>query len=159
MPRRTTQSLTENIQFAFELLNKFMDVCPEDIWAKKFGGWPVWQQIYHAISALDYFCAPLGAPEGPTPFGAEEAELATLGATAPGKAEFKAYAAKAQERVKTYLSGLDDATLPQSNAGLAERMHMPATHANTLSLITAHTLYHLGSCDAALRESGLPGVF
>lgn len=154
-----TQSLAGNIQFALSLLNKFIDVCPDEIWAEKFGGWPVWQQAYHAVSTLDFFCAPLGAPAADSPFGAAEAHLAAIGAAAPGKAEFKAYAEAAQQRAFAYIAGLDDAALAQSNTGLAQRMGMAATHANTLALITAHTLYHLGGCDAALREHGLPGVF
>ena len=154
-----TQSLDGNIKHVFGLLDKFMEVCPEDIWAKKFGGWPVWQQIYHALSAVDFFLRTLDAPEETPLFGGEEANLSVSAKITAGKNELLAYAAKAQERVNAYVAGLDDETLAQSNAGLTARLGMPVTHAGTLSLIAAHTLYHLGSCDAALREHGIPGVF
>ena len=35
MARVITQSLEGNIKHAFGLLDKFMEVCPDDIWAKK----------------------------------------------------------------------------------------------------------------------------
>lgn len=154
-----TQNLEGNIKHVYGLLNKFMDVCPDDIWAKKFGGWPVWQQVYHALAAVDFFIRPLEAPEETPLFGGEEASLSVCAKTTAGKDQLKAYAAKAEERINSYIAGLDDTKLAQSNAGLTARMGMPATHAGTLSLIAAHTLYHLGSCDAALRERGIPGVF
>lgn len=154
-----TQSLEGNIKHALSLLDKFVEVCPENLWAQKFGGWPVWQQVYHALTALDFFIRPLDAPEEAPPFGEKEAGLDAEAANPAGKLQIKAYAEKMYQRVDAYIAGLDDAALAQSHAGLAARLGMPATHANALCLITAHTLYHLGICDAALRERGLAGVF
>ena len=153
------QSLEGNIRHAFSLLDKFVEVCPEDLWAQKFGGWPVWQQVYHALTALDFFIRPLDAPEEALPFGEKEAGLDISAANAVSKAQLKAYAEKMYQRVDAYIASLDDAALAQSHAGLAARLGMPSTHANALCLIAAHTLYHLGGCDAALRERGLAGVF
>lgn len=153
------QSLEGNIRHAFNLLDKFVEVCPEDLWAQKFGGWPVWQQVYHALSALDFFIRPLDAPEEAPPFGEKEAGLDISAAAAAGKAQLKAYAQKMYQQADAYIASLDDAALAQSHTGLAARLGMPSTHADALCLMAAHTLYHLGGCDAALRERGLPGVF
>ena len=153
------QSLEGNVQHAFSLLDKFIEVCPEDLWAQKFGGWPVWQQIYHALTAIDFFIRPLDAPEEAPPFGEKEASLDASAANTIGKIQLKAYAEKMYQQAAAYIASLDDAAMAQNNAGLAARIGMPSTHANALCLIAAHTLYHLGSCDAALRERGLAGVF
>ena len=154
-----TQSLEGNVQHAFSLLDKFVEVCPEDLWAQKFGGWPVWQQVYHALAAIDFFIRPLDAPEETPPFGDKEASLDANAANTVGKAQLKAYAEKMYQQAAAYIASLDDAALAQNHAGLAAHIGMPATHASALCLMTAHTLYHVGSCDAALRERGLPGVF
>ena len=159
MARVITQSLEGNIKHAFGLLDKFMEVCPDDIWAKKFGGWPVWQQVYHALSAVDFFIRDMDAPEQAALFGEEESNLSVSAKSTAGKAELIAMSADAQRRIDEYVASLDDESLAQNNAGLSARMSIPTTHAGALALITAHTLYHLGSCDAALRERGLPGVF
>ena len=36
---------------------------------------------------------------------------------------------------------------------------MTWTHAAACAMLTGHVLYHLGTCDAALREEGLKGFF
>ena len=159
MARVITQSLEGNVSYALALLDQFVEACPEELWSKKFGGWPVWQQVYHAVAALDFFIRPLDAAGETPPFGEKEADLDISAASAPGKPQIKTYAQKMSARVDDYVAGLDDALLAQSHAGLADRLAMPATHANALCLIAAHTLYHLGICDTALREQGLPGVF
>lgn len=159
MTKIITQGLESNIKMTFSLLDKFIEVCPTDIWAKKFGGWPVWQQVYHALAAVDFFIKDLDEPSETALFGEEEANLSVSAKVTVDKAELKTLSAKMQRRISEYAASLTDAALTQNNAGLSARMNMPTTHASTLSLIAAHTLYHLGSCDAALREHGLSGVF
>lgn len=159
MAKIITQSLDGNIKHTFGLLDKFMEVCPDDIWAKKFGGWPVWQQVYHALAAVDFFIRNLDAPAEAALFGEEESNLSVSAKATAGKAELKAMSADVQRRIDEYVASLDDEKLAQNSAGLSDRLGMPTTHAGALSLVAAHTLYHLGSCDAALREQGLSGVF
>ena len=31
-----------------------MDTCPENIWEETNGGWPVWQQVAHAVAVLNF---------------------------------------------------------------------------------------------------------
>lgn len=38
-------------------------------------------------------------------------------------------------------------------------MDRETPHATVMILMTGHILYHPGSCDAALRENGMKGVF
>lgn len=159
MPGIIVQSLEGNIKYVYGLLNKFMDVCPDDIWAKKFDGWPVWQQVCHTLYAVDFFTRPLEAPEETPLLGGEEASLSVCAKSTAERGEVRAYAAKTEERINAYIADLNDAKFAQSNAARTARMGMPITRSGTLSLIAAHTLYHLGSCGAALREHGIPGVF
>jgi hypothetical protein len=154
-------SLAANVAHAFGLMDEFLKLCPEDIWAQRFGGWPLWRQFFHSFSAADFFIRPENAAEAPSPFGADAGNLhiKDCAAPTPSKEDMLQYMEPAQKRVNDYLAGLDDATLGQINKGLSARMGRECTHAFTVALLVSHTLYHLGSCDAALRESGRPGVF
>ena len=98
---------------AFALLERYIDVCPEEIWREKNGGWPVWQQIYHALTALDFFVGQVGTPS----------DLAVR---------------------EPRLSAVFGSDVP---------------HGAIVGMLASHTLYHVGSCDAALRDHGLKGVF
>ena len=153
------KSLAGNVQFAFSLVDKFLQVCPDEIWAKKFGGWPVWQQLYHPFASVDFFLRPQEAPPEPSLFEEGVAELKKTPDKTPDKALLAELIAKAQARVSLYLATLNDETLTKLNEGPSARMGREMTHAAVIALIVGHTMYHLGACDAALRESGMPGVF
>lgn len=146
-------------QNAYGLLSKFIDECPEEIWKEKNGGWPVWQQVVHCLSALGFFADKAGDEPIPTPCAPEVGRLLTQGTTPVTKAEVKAYAEKCKARADAYIASLTDADLAATNEALTARIGFPVPHAATLGMLASHTLYHLGSCDAALRDHGIPGVF
>lgn len=159
MSRIITESLSSGVQHAFALSNQFVDICPEEIWGKTFGRWPVWQQLFHAHAVIDFFLRPAGAaPEAPLlPEGV--GDLKTTMDDVPAKLIVKDYFVQTQKRVNDYLAELDDAGLALKHEGLSGRFGRDVTHAALVALIASHTMYHLGSCDAALREAGLSGVF
>lgn len=159
MAKAITQGLEDTIMHAFGLVNEFIKVCPDTIWSKKFGAWPVWQQIFHPFASIDFFLRPIDAQPEPDLFAPGIAELKISLNDAPSKDMIKAYVEKAQARVAQYIAGLDDAALAAKNEGLSARFNREVNHARTLGLIASHTMYHLGCCDAALREEGIPGVF
>lgn len=154
-----TKSLEGNILHAFGLTTEFVKVCPDSLWGRTFGGWPVWQQLFHAFASVDFFLRAAGAAEEDPLFQPGVAELKESPKEAPAKTVIKEFMDKVQSRVLAYAASLDDAALEQKNEGLSARMGRDVTHAGTLALIASHTMYHLGSCDAALRENGQPGVF
>ena len=154
-------SLAASVAHAFGLMDEFLKLCPEDIWAQRFGGWPLWRQFFHSFSAADFFLRAENAAEAPSPFGADAGNLRVkdTAAPVPDREKMREYTEATQKRVNDYLANLDDTALGQINKGLSARMGKECTHAGTITLLVSHTLYHLGGCDAALRESGRPGVF
>ncbi|HBT96655.1 MAG TPA: DinB family protein [Desulfobulbaceae bacterium] len=154
-------SLAASVAHAFGLMDEFLKLCPEDIWAQRFGGWPIWRQFFHAFNAIDFFLRAENAAETPAPFGANAGNLDGKNSDipAPGKEAMREYMEAAQKRVDGYLASLNDEALGQLNKGLSARIGREYTHAATIALLASHTMYHLGTCDAALRESGRPGVF
>lgn len=70
---------------AWGLLEAYVDVCPDEIWVEKNGGWPVWQQLAHTIMVLDFFV--LGENEQllPVPCDMDALMLRTQDVPAPGQ--------------------------------------------------------------------------
>ena len=158
MSQATINALKGPIDTSFDLLNQFIDVCPDDLWGEKNGGWLIWQQVYHAIGAVDFFIAYDGEKEPPLA-GEGVSELSEVADSVVSKDKVKAACAAARGRLDQYLAALKDEDLAKRNEGVFANAQWDISHAGTLSFIAAHNLYHLGSCDAALRNRGLKGVF
>jgi hypothetical protein len=152
-------SLAGNLQFTFSLVDKFLENCPEDIWKENFGGWPVWQQLYHAFAAVDFFLRPKDAPAEDQPCDADVSGLKRVARETPDRGDIRDFIVRNQARVALYAGSLDDESLTRTSEGPSARMGREMSHAAVLALLGAHTMYHLGACDAALRQHGLPGVF
>lgn len=159
MSQAIVQNQRGSFDFAFSLMMQFIDVCPEDTWTKKFGGWPIWQQVYHALNAVDYFIAEPNAEPVKGLVPPEVASLNAVGQSPVAKAAMKEFAAKVKAAADGYMDALTDADLTKKAEGVSLRMKRETLHATVMALMIGHILYHLGSCDAALREQGLKGVF
>lgn len=146
-------------QNAFSLLEKYMEVCPDPIWQETSGGWPVWQQIYHTLTTLDFF---VGSPDDfpmPTPLNPGVGNLSESCPEPMSKDAMNKLAETCKARVEAYIGKLQDEDLAKPNPGLSARIGSNVPHVATLGMLASHTLYHIGSCDAALRNHGLKGVF
>ena len=159
MSRAIVENQRGSFDFAFSLLQQFMDVCPDDIWNKKFGGWPIWQQVYHALNAVDYFISAPGAEPVKGLVAPEVGSLKVQGENAVSRAEMKEFAMLVKAAADGYMNALTDADMVTIADGATKRMGRETKHATVVALMIGHILYHLGSCDAALRENGLKGVF
>ena len=58
-----------------------------------------------------------------------------------------------------YMNNLSPHEITAPNPVLSAIVERPVNHLAGLMKFTAHTAYHLGCCDALLRERGLPGVY
>ncbi|MDR1946271.1 MAG: DinB family protein [Desulfovibrio sp.] len=152
-------SLLGSVQHSFGLMNAFMDACPDEVWTENFGGWPIWQQCYHCFSAMNFFLKQHGDPPCEALFPDSVGNLGEKSRENPSRQKVKDFALRAQEWALRCAQALDDKSLAENNEGLSARFGKDMTHAGTLALVASHTLYHLGICDAALRQRGLPGMF
>ncbi|WP_302737674.1 DinB family protein [uncultured Desulfovibrio sp.] len=159
MPRAIVMAAQGPFLHAWGLLEAYVDVCPDEIWVEKNGGWPVWQQLAHAIMVLDFFV--LGENEQllPVPCDMDALMLRTQDVPALGKTALRDYAATVKARADNWIAGLEDADLARTNVVLSAKLGRETSYAATLVMLASHTDYHIGSCDAALRNHGLPGVF
>lgn len=159
MSRVIVDNQRGSFDFVFSLTLQFIDVCPGAIWGKKFGGWPVWQQVYHALNGVGFFIAAPGAELADALTTPEVASLNAQGDKPVTKAAMKKFAAQVKAAADGYMSALTDADMLTKAEGASLRMKRDTLHATVMALMIGHLLYHLGSCDAALRENGMKGVF
>ena len=147
-------------RYAWQLVNEYMKVCPDNVWAAKNGGYPVWQQMLHAIWVVDALFVCDKFPTAlPVPADMDTLLFKKVGEGVVSKAAVQEYAGKVIERVDSWLAALTDADLPKKNEALSAKLGKDFTMAGTLIAMAAHTQYHIGSCDSALRDNGLQGVY
>ena len=160
MSRAIVAELENPYQRAWGLLSQFMDVCPDEIWAETNGGWPVWQQVAHTVAVLNFFIL----ENDDTAFVPAPAELGVLmlreqGQQMVSKEAMKAYGATVKAAVDARVARLTDADLTRIQERVSKKIGRELTYGAIMVMLASHTTYHLGSCDAALRDHGLPGVF
>lgn len=160
MSRNIVAALEEPYQRSWGLLSRFMDVCPDDIWMETNGGWPVWQQAAHAIAVLNFFIL----EKDDETFLPAPAEIGVLmlreqGKTVVSREAMQTYGNSVKAAVDARLAALADADLARVQERVSKKIGRELTYAAIMVMLASHTAYHLGSCDAALRDHGLPGVF
>ena len=160
MSRAIVAELENPYQRAWSLMCQFMDVCPDEIWAETNGGWPVWQQVAHTVAVLNFFIL----ENDDDTFVPAPAELGVLmlkeqGQQVVGKESIKAYGAAVKAAVDARVARLTDADLTRIQERVSKKIGRELSYGAVMVMLASHTMYHLGSCDAALRDHGLPGVF
>ena len=160
MSRAIVAELENPYQRAWSLMCQFMDVCPDEIWAETNGGWPVWQQVAHTVAVLNFFIL----ENDDDTFVPAPAELGVLmlkeqGQQVVGKESMKAYGAAVKAAVDARVARLTDADLTRIQERVSKKIGRELSYGAVMVMLASHTMYHLGSCDAALRNHGLPGVF
>lgn len=158
MSRETVIALQGPFEHSWGLLNAYMDVCPDHVWSERNGGWPIWQQMAHALAVVDFFIKGK-ADFLPMPCDLDTLMLKTQGCDVVDKPAMRAYALTVKARADSWWAGLADADLPVTDAVISGILGRPVSAAAVAVMLSSHSQYHLGSCDAALRDHNLPGVF
>ncbi|MDL2271509.1 DinB family protein [Desulfovibrio sp. OttesenSCG-928-I05] len=158
-----SRSVVTSLQGAFArslgMTRQFIEACPDNIWEKKFGGWPIWQQVYHSIAVLDLFALDKDEQPSQNMFSNDIFLLKECGDMPPTKKQLLELADTMEAVCNKLIDSLDDSMLANEQRGLSAKLGMPFNMAMALSMMNSHTMYHLGCCDAALREHGLKGIF
>ena len=160
MSRAIVAELENPYQRAWSLMCQFMDVCPDEIWAETNGGWPVWQQVAHTVAVLNFFILENDDDTfvpAPAEFGV--LMLKEQGQQVVSKEAMKAYGAAVKAAVDARVAKLTDADLTRVQERVSKKIGRELSYGAVMVMLASHTMYHLGSCDAALRDHGLPGVF
>ena len=143
----------------FGLLEKQIDVCPDDLWTQKTGGYIFWQQLLHVIACVELYALPEGESSKQTAYERGVIMLSALPKRHMTKTEMRELAAAMKTLAHTFIDGQSTATLTSKHARISKALGKELTNQHALMGLVRHACYHLGCCDAALRQHGVPGVY
>ncbi len=142
------------------MFDKFIEICPDNIWAQPSGKFPVWQTVYHAVACVPFFLKGAGEQESIAyPYGREVLTFQDLTKTPMDKAKLAAFAKEINAWADKYFASINDAMLAKKHEGFSSRVGFESTLAGVLTGLSGHHMYHFGMCDAALRANGKEGLF
>ena len=159
MSRDITNAIQAPYRHSWNLLTQLIDTCPDNIWNETRGGWPFWQQVAHTLAVLNFFTLAENEEPLPAPCDMATLMLKVQGSCAISKDAMRDYAETVRICVDGWLDGLSDSDLVKVHTVLSKKIGRDVTFGAAIAMLASHTCYHVGSCDAALRDNGLPGVF
>ena len=144
-------SLKGNFFACFKMLEKIMEICPDDLWNKKVSGFIFWQQILHAFAG-EWFWLREENVEFNEPFKDKNVypELEKDPETVLSKDTLKDFCIETKKFVEKWFAGKDDNWLK-----LPSKLYNKMTNNDVMIGQITHLMYHVGHFDAILREAGI----
>lgn len=140
------------------LLEKQMRVCPDDLWSKKAGGWPVWQQFLHAVGTVEFFIQAEGEASA-FKVGKDVIMLSSTPDKAVSRTELLDLAERMQELAHSFMNGVNRDSMTERYEPLSARFGREVTKQFVMLALVRHCNYHMGCIDAIFREYGHEGVY
>ena len=159
MSRDITNAIQAHYRHSWNLLTQLIDTCPDKVWNETRGGWPFWQQVAHVLAVLNFFTLAENEEPLPAPCDMATLMLKVQGSCVISKDAMRDYAEAVRVTVDGWLDGLSDGELAKVHTVLSKKIGRDVAFGAAIAMLASHTCYHIGSCDAALRDNGLPGVF
>ena len=135
---------------ATDMLESLIEICPDQLWNQKHGGYIFWQQILHALSGNLHWTRQNDRPY-PEPFAEKRVfpELEQEPENQLAKSDLRDLARMVRAQNEGFFSGKPDAWLTEPCAVLAT-----ITNIDVIAMQIRHLQYHVGHCDSILREHG-----
>ncbi len=151
MERKVTDVMAQTISSQFMLVEADIKNCPDKLWEEKCGGDPYWEQIYHVLAGVYVMLNFPGDPAPVFPLSGEAGRLKGAVVTEPhGKEVMLKYLEETRQYLINYFKRLDDSMIFTEKDFFGRKLPLLAI----LAIVSSHILYHVGVCDAALRENG-----
>lgn len=151
--QKIVASLKTHFTPTFEMLEKVIEICPEDIWAGQTGC-PIWQQIFHTVTGIEFWFRKPGESFQLPAMGKQVSP--ELGEKTPDwltKEELVQYVQKMQEKADQYFAELDDTKLFAS-AGAYDKL----TNMDVILMQIRHFQHHIGYCNSVLAHNEVKPV-
>lgn len=160
MSKEIMTGITGQFQRAAGFYDKFIETCPDTIWAQTSGRFPVWQTVYHALACIPFFLGPKeGGDNVNYLYGHEVLLYQDLTQAPVSKEKIAVFAKEVNAYAQKYFDSISDADLAKKHEGFSARVGFDSNIAGVLTGLAGHHMYHFGMCDAALRANGLEGMF
>lgn len=145
-------SLRNQFFLSFSMLEGVIEICPDELWNKKSGGFIFWQQVLHALSGIHGWLReekPEEIPSFPTFDGRNiYPELENDPEVSLTKADIRKLCQETKEVAKKWFAGKDDNWLKTP-------LFNTFTHFDNTIGQLRHLMYHIGHCEAIFREYGI----
>ncbi|MHB9295539.1 hypothetical protein PilKf_01285 [Pillotina sp. SPG140] len=144
-------SLRKNYEISLVMLEKIIELCPNDLWDKKLSGFIFWQQLIHCIFSILYWFKEKDTP-CIEPFKDKNLypELDGIPETILTRTEVKKCFNEAKLLGEIFFSEKDDVWLT-----LPSNVYNQITNFDNIIMQMRHIQYHVGHCDAILRANNL----
>ena len=161
MPDPIIACFQEEFERFFDLSLTQIEVCPESLWQGVSGGFPFWQHHVHTFSCVEHMYVPPRSEDfAPLAFHPRQVVMLSKDpGPAVSKRDVLAYAAMTKALALEFMSGLDAGRLALRHDRMSAILGKERTVQHALIGMVRHANYHLGCCDAVLREHGLAGVY
>lgn len=153
------QCFKEEFDRFHDLLVKQMPLFPTELWTRKSGGYPVWQQYFHTMFCIELYAMPASGAPLRHPFDREVALLVKIPETSMSVEEMLELSETMKALAHSYMDGLSADDLAKPHLKLSQLLGGVKTHQNALIGLVRHHCYHLGCCDSILRDNGIPGAY
>jgi hypothetical protein len=155
------QYFKDDVERFWGMMEEQIEVCPDVLWNKKAGGFVFWQQILHSIGCAEIYA--LENPDLPLSVMSEySTEVVMLNKTPDAnvsKTTLREVSSRVKKLVIVFLDGLTPQNIGGQHERMTRRLGRLQTRQHAALALIRHCCYHLGCCDAALREQGVRGVY
>ena len=161
MPDPIIACFQEEFERFFALCLTQIEVCPEPLWQGSSGGFPFWQHHVHMYSCIEHmYVTPQFKISASLAFHPSQAVMLSKDSgPAVSKRDVLAYAATTKALALEFMGGLDMGQLTLRHDRMSAMLGKERTVQHAVIGLVRHVNYHLGCCDAVLREHGLAGVY
>ena len=148
-------SLKKQFFDQFSMLERIIEICPDDLWNKKVSGFVFWQQILHTLVG-EHFWLRVGKAEFIEPFKEKNVypEFEKDPENMLSKDVLIKFCTETKKFAEKWFYGKDDNWLK-----LPSIIYDKWTNLDTIVSQISHLMYHVGHCDAIFREYNIKGVW
>ena len=146
-------SLKTQLLISFSMLERIIEVCPDELWNKKVSGYVFWQQLIHAFAGVHGWLRddklevmpPFSIFNGKKIYSEFENDPEIM----LSKADVISLKDEAKETMEKWFTGKNDEWLKKPFA------IFKFNNFDNIAGQIRHIMYHAGHCEAILRENGV----
>ncbi|SHN62694.1 hypothetical protein [Desulfovibrio litoralis] len=143
----------------FNLLETQIIIIPDSLWNKTLGGYPLWQQFFHTLACIELYALPDNQPSEQTFHTKEIVMLSGITNDIINKEDMLIFAQKMKKQALNFIEDMSLEKLTKKHNRTSTALKKECTNQYALIGLIRHICYHLGCCDALLRENGIKGVY
>ena len=151
MERTVTEAIGSTLINNLSLLEADIKNCPNELWEKKYGGDIYWHQIYHTMVAT--FAMLQNEKTSKLRTDIPDSIGMLKGGEYSGdysKERMLQFVEKTKKHLTTYFSYMSDSLFSNKVDFFGKNISI----LDLLLINVGHIMYHIGACDAALRDNG-----